>query len=434
MEELAILGGRPVTEKNFNNYNTIGEEEKEEVLEVLDSGVLSAFIASPGDFFLGGEKVRKLEQEWADYFSIAHAVSMNSATSALIAAISACEIGPGDEVIVPPLTMCATATAVLANNAVPVFADVDPETMNISPAAVEKLVNKRTKAIMVVHLAGFPCDMDEIMAIAGKHNLYVVEDNAQAPGALYKGEFAGCIGHIGVFSLNCHKTIQSGEGGIAVTNDSDLALKLQLVRNHGEKCVAGVGLEGKFDHIGYNFRMTELEAAVAIHQLRKLEYLNDRRIKLADYLTERLNNECSFIRTPCKADDRTHVYYIYHMQYDEKAAGIPLDLFAKAVQAEGIPLYSRWGSPIYTLPVYQRRNAYGNGNCPFEPPYHDRDVSYPTGLCPNAELSEETSLFMFAVVRWPQTTEDMDNVVSAINKVVTHKEKLLQLSEHVTCE
>ncbi len=425
MNELALLGGSPVSTKDFSFYNTIDENEKREVMDVLESGILSAFVASPGDAFLGGPRVQRLERDWERYFSVKHAVSMNSATSALIAAVAACGVGPGDEVILPPLTMCATGTAVILNNAAPVFADVDPRTMNIDPKAIEPRITARTKAIYVVHLAGYPCDMDPIMEIARARGLYVLEDNAQAPGARYKDQLAGCIGDIGVFSLNCHKTIQCGEGGVAVTNDPDLALKLQLMRNHGEKCVEGVGLAGKFDRVGYNFRMTELEAAVAIHQLRKLETLNGWRIRLAGYLGEALARECPYVTPPYRADDCSHVYYLYHMSYDETQTGIPLDLFAEAVRAEGVPLYSRWGAPIYGMPVYQRRAAYGASSCPFGPPCHDGTISYAKGICPNAEASDTTSLFLETVVRWPQTEKDMDDVVAAMTKVVRNKRELL---------
>ncbi len=417
-EELALLGGEPVTRKEFPPYNTIDEREKAEVLEVLDSGVLSAFLAAPGPAFRGGPKVRKLEQAWAEHFGVKHAVSMNSATSALCAAVAACGIGPGDEVITSPLTMTATATAVLANGAVPVFADVDPRTLNLDPASVGRCITERTKAIYVVHLAGHPADMDPVMELASTHDLFVLEDNAQAPGAQYKGRYTGCIGHIGVFSLNCHKTIQAGEGGVAVTNDDRLADRLCLVRNHGETRLESLGLSADEYLIGFNFRMTEMEAAVAYHQLGKLEQLNAWRIRLADYLTRRITEEFDCLSPPHVAPDCTHVYYLYHMRYDEAKAGIPLDLFAEAVRAEGIPLSARWMPPLYRMSIYRQRSAFGDSGWPFRPPWYHGEVSYTEGICPHAEAAEHSSAYLETLVRRPNTEEDMELAVRAMRKVL----------------
>jgi len=427
--KLALLGGKPLTSKNFPRYNTIGEEEKREVLEVLEGGVLSAFVANAGPAFYGGPKVQKLERAWEQYFGIKHAVTMNSATSALEAAVTACGIGPGDEVITTPLTMSATATAILSNNAVPVFADVDPLSLNLDPASVAKKISAHTKAILAVHLTGHPSDMDPLSDIAKAHGLFLLEDNAQAPGATYRGRNTGCLGDIGIFSLNCHKTIQAGEGGVAVASDDDLALRLRLVRNHGEKSLEAFGYDGKVNLIGHNYRMTEMEAAVGYHQLQKLKMLNDWRINLADYLTGQIQEKFDCIQTPYVAPDSTHVYYIYHMQYDQRIGRLPLDLFSKAIQAEGIPIMSRWGSPIYLQPIYRNRSAFGNTGVPFQPPLYKGEVSYESGICPVAEASEHTSLFIDTLVSWPNTNSDMDLIVKAIQKVLDNREDLLVSSQ-----
>ncbi|MBP6919665.1 MAG: DegT/DnrJ/EryC1/StrS family aminotransferase [Candidatus Omnitrophica bacterium] len=426
---LALLGGKPVISKKFPAYNTIDDNEKKEVMEVLNSGVLSAYLGAANDGFLGGAKVKKLERAWEDYFGVKFAVSMNSATCALMAAVSACGAGPGDEVILPPLTMCATGTAILFNNAIPIFADIDPQTMNIDPVSVEQHITSRTKAIFVVHLAGHPADMDPIMEIARKHKLFVLGDNAQSPGALYKGRFAGCIEDIGVFSLNCHKTIQTGEGGIAVTNDEELAFRLRLVRNHGENCTAGFH-RPELDILGLNLRMTEMEAAVGYHQLNKLKMLNEWRQRLAQYLSKRIRATFDFIEPPFVADDCTHVYYLYHMSYDAVKAGIPLDLFAKAIRAEGIPVFSRWGSPLYYLPIYQHMSEYAGKSGECKPPYYGK-TKYSRGICPKAEASEETSFFIETLVRWPNTESDMDLVIDAIQKVIDHRDELMSLRNEI---
>ncbi|MBM3946873.1 MAG: DegT/DnrJ/EryC1/StrS family aminotransferase, partial [SAR202 cluster bacterium] len=242
MAKLAIRGGTPVRSQPFPSYRTIGEEEKLAVMEVMDRGVLSQFQGEDGPNFLGGPKVRELEKTWCDYLGTRHAVAVNSATSGLNAAIGALGIAPGDEVICTPYTMSASATCALVYHAIPVFADVDADTFNLDPEAVRRVITPRTRAIVVVHLFGQPANMDGIMAIAREHHLKVVEDAAQAPGATYKGRPVGTIGDIGVFSLNYHKHIHTGEGGICTTNDDDLALRLALIRNHGEVVVGSKGV------------------------------------------------------------------------------------------------------------------------------------------------------------------------------------------------
>ncbi|MBT6230762.1 MAG: DegT/DnrJ/EryC1/StrS family aminotransferase, partial [Candidatus Scalindua sp.] len=239
--ELAINGGKPVRVKPWLDNFTTSEEEKQAVLRVMDSGYLSLFEGShtpDAPFsFKGGPEVQALENEWSDYYDVKHSVSVNSATSGLYAAIGALEIGYGDEVIVSPYTMSACAIAPLIYGAIPVFADVELESGSLDPKSISERVTPRTKAILVVHQFGIPADMDAIMAIAKEHGLKVIEDCAQAHGAKYKDRYVGTIGDIGVFSLNVNKTIQTGEGGVCITNDDDLAYRLQLIRNHGEAVV-----------------------------------------------------------------------------------------------------------------------------------------------------------------------------------------------------
>src|SRR5437868_11944885 len=251
---LALHGGPPVRQRPFPAYNTIGEEEKRAVREVLDSGVLSGFLGTDSPEFYGGPRVQKLEREWERYFGVKHAVSMNSATSGLNAAIGAAGIESGDEVIVSPYSMSASASCVLAYGGTPVFADVNADTFCISAETIAPHITTRTRAVVVVDLFGHPADFDPIMALARAHGVIVIEDAAQAPGARYRGHYAGTVADIGVFSLNCHKTIQSGEGGVVVTNNDDFCERLQLIRNHGE---AVVGAEQARRHgalIGFNYR------------------------------------------------------------------------------------------------------------------------------------------------------------------------------------
>jgi dTDP-4-amino-4,6-dideoxygalactose transaminase len=429
MSTLALLGGEPITRKPFGPLSTIGQEEKQAVMEVLDSGVLSGFLASPGEGFLGGPRVRALEAAWCERFGVRHAVAMNSATSALYAAVTACGVEPGDEVINSPLTMVATPSAALVNHAVPVFADIDRRTMNLDPASVARCITERTRAIFVVHLAGHPCDMDPILELARAHDLAVLEDNAQAPGALYRGREAGCIGDIGVYSLNCHKTIQCGEGGVAVTNDDDLALRLQLVRNHGEKLLDHYDDSGSMHLVGQNYRMTEMEAAVAFHQLQRLDGLNEVRTRLGAYCSAQLRQHCNFIEPPYVAPECTHVYYVYHMEYDAVAAGLPIELFAAAVRAEGIPLNTRWGEPLYDLRIYQEGSAFGDSGCPFKPPWALGAVAYPRGTCPEAEAQADRSLFVYHLIAAPNSEADVDLAIQAMAKVQAGRQELLDHSQ-----
>jgi perosamine synthetase len=267
-QTLALLGGKPVRTEPFPDYPVIGAEEKLAVMEVLDSGRLSTFSASRQGF-LGGQKIQAFEAAFAEYHGTAHAIAVNSATSGLHAAVAACEIGPGDEVIVPPYTFTATATAVLHHNAIPVFADIDPVTFCLDAARVEAAVTPRTKAIIPVHLLGHPADMDAIMAVAQRHGLKVIEDCAQAPGARYKGRLVGTMGDCGVFSFQETKNMATGEGGMVITNDDAIAERARMVRNHGEAVVAGEARRYLTSTIGWNYRMTEIEAAIGLVQLGK---------------------------------------------------------------------------------------------------------------------------------------------------------------------
>lgn len=406
-----------IRKKPFPKHPVIGAEEKKGVLEVLKSGALSGFIAKAGDFFLGGPKVKTFEKLLCRYFNVPFAMTVNSATAGLHAALAASNIGPGDEVIVPPYTMSASASAVLMCNAVPRFVDIRRDNFCLDPVQIEKNITPRTKAIVVVHLFGHPAPMDEIMLLAKKHGLFVVEDCAQAPAAKYKGRFVGTYGDAGVFSLNQHKTITTGEGGWVLASREDVALKVRLVRNHGEAVVEDMGCEDIVNTLGWNYRMTELEAAVAIGQFKKLNKLTRHRQMLAKYLSKKLKGTPG-LTLPVTLPGCTHAYFVYPVRYDAKAAGIPRGEFIKAVTAEGVPFGQGYVKPLYLAPLYQKQICSGPDGWPFTSIPESERPSYEKGICPVAEALHENELIHTNVCYYPATVRDMRDVVKAVKKVL----------------
>src|SRR5262245_21901216 len=231
------MGGEPVIGQRLGSYNTIGAEEKAAVEQVMATGKLSGFIGEWCDSFNGGSKVQAFEAAWRERFASRHAITVNSNTSGLFASMGAVGLAPGDEVIVPPYTMSATAMAPLIYGGIPVFADIEPATFCLDPQAVRRALTPRTRAILAVNLFGHPAPLAELRALAEQHGIWLVEDNAQGPLAMEHGRYAGTMGHIGIFSLNYHKHVHTGEGGMCVTADDELALRLQMIRNHGENIV-----------------------------------------------------------------------------------------------------------------------------------------------------------------------------------------------------
>jgi len=420
----ALLGGTPVNATPLPAYNSIGEEEKAAVLEVLESGQLSGFAAQPNDEHFGGKYVTALEADYCARFGVKHAVAVNSATSALHAAVAATNAGPGDEVIVPPYTMTASATAALFTGAVPVFADIDDEIFCIDPKSVEERITPRTKAIMAVNLYGHPAPLFELKALADKHGLYLIEDNAQAPGASIDGRLAGTVGAAGIFSLNRHKTMQCGEGGILITDDDAIAEKARLVRNHGEVLVDALGIDDIVNTVGLNYRMPNIEAAIARAQLAKLDQLTEPRVRLAGRLREGLA-ELPGITPPVVRDGCTHVYYFFTMRYDSQETGLPRDLFVKAVQAEGYPLSAGYVKPLYLEPLYQRQICFGKDGFPFNQIPHNERQSYQRGICPVVERLQDSELIWTNIIYPPLSEDDMDGFVEACRKVLANRDALL---------
>ena len=423
MPKLAVKGGKPVRKKPYPEYVAIGRREARAVAEVMKSTVLSRFLGTWSPDFYGGDRVRALESEWCEYFGVPHAISVNSGTSGLNAALGATGVGPGDEVICSPFTMSASAACALVYNAIPVFADIDPETYCISAETIAARITERTKAIVVVDIFGHPAEMDAIMALAAKHKLKVVEDAAQAPGALYHGRPAGTLADLGVFSLNYHKTIHTGEGGVVVTRDPQLAEKVQLIRNHAEVVITKKEVPDITNLLGFNYRMGELEAAIASVQLTRLEKLLERRIEAADRLTAKLSGLPGF-HPPAVKPDVKHGYYVYAMRLDPEVAGCSRQAFAQAVAAEGVPLSQGYVEPIYLQPLYQKRQLYGRVGCPFSCPYYGGTVSYDRGLCPVTERMHYRELMLTNIVHADIRDRDLDDFANAIHKVYEQRREL----------
>ena len=413
MANLALFGGDKIRENPFPKHPIITDDEKNAVLEVLDSGNLSTFIAAPGENFLGGKKILKFEENFAKHMGAKFAVAFNSATSALHAAVVGVGIKPGEEVIVPPYTFTSTATCVLMNNSIPVFSDVKEDIFCLDPKKLENSKSLLSKAIIPVHLFGHPCDMDEIMEFARENKLKVIEDCAQAPDAEYNGKKVGTIGDCGVFSFQETKNMMTGEGGMLITNDENIAKIAQMVRNHGEMIQSTDKKRSyKSEFLGWGYRMTELEAAIGIVQLSKLEEMNQKRIELANFLTKKLENIDGITHT--KYEHVKHVYYVYSMLYDEEKIGIPRELFCEAMRKEGIPFAGGYVKPLYLNPLYQEKTAFA-----FK--HHQGKVNYEKGICPISESLYEKQLILTPICRPPATIDDMKNIIEAMEKIIKNK-------------
>jgi dTDP-4-amino-4,6-dideoxygalactose transaminase len=354
---------------------------------------------------------------------VKHAVTVNSWTSGLIAAVGAIGIEPGDEVIVTPWTMCATATAILHWNAIPVFADIEPETFNLDPKSVEANITPYTKAIMVADILGHSADMDALMEIAERYGLKVISDTAQAPGTYYKGKVTGTLGHVGGFSLNYHKHIHTGEGGILVTNDESIAERLKLIRNHAEAVVGDKGVTNLSNMIGYNFRLGEIECAIGIEQLKKLAGFVAQKQEIAERLTEGLLG-LRGLRTPIVKSDCTHAYYLYPIVLDIKELGVPRSRIVEALQAEGVAGLKSGFANVHMLPMFQKKIAYGSKGFPWTSAFSHREVSYNKGICPVAEELHDSSFLGFHTCINDFSHEDIDLVVAGFRKVWSQMESL----------
>jgi dTDP-4-amino-4,6-dideoxygalactose transaminase len=423
MAKLAISGGTPVLNTALAPYRTIEEEERLAVDRVMRSGVLSDFVGLWCDEFYGGPEVRELEARWAKTFGCKHALTVNSNTSGLIAAIGAVGVSPGDEVIVPPFSMSATVVAPLFYGGIPVFADIEPETFCLDPDLTERAITPRTKAILAVNMFGHPAALGALRSLADRHGLYLIEDNAQAPFAAENNRYAGTVGHIGVFSLNYHKHFHTGEGGVCTTDDDRLANRIAMIRNHGENAVDQLADGDLCNLAGFNFRMTELSAAVGIEQLKKGERLVEARRRIAEKLSAGVS-DLDGITPPKVREGCSHAYYVWAARYDAAKIGVPRTVFARALAAEGFPNAEGYVEPLYLLPMFQQRIAIGSKGFPFT--LSDRE--YPRGLCPVAERMYEQELLEFHVCSFDVGVDEVDQLIGAMRKVYDQRATLFGLN------
>jgi len=415
MDKLAILGGEPVRSKPLPTVNdksgrNIGEEELKLLKSVIESGRL---------FRYSGNMVSSFEEEFADFLSVKYAVASTSGTAALHIATGAAGLGPGMEVLTSPITDAGTIIAILGQNSIPIFADIDPDTYNISPEDVEKRITERTKAIIAVHLFGLPTDMDPLLELAEDKGLTVIEDCAQAYLAEYKGRLVGTIGDFGCFSLQQSKHMFTGDGGITVTNDEELAGKARLFMDKGWD--RSLGLPRAYVMIGFNYRMTELQGAVARVQLKKVKWVVERRRAVAESLTKRLG-EIEGVYTPRVPKGFKHSYWLYPLKLELSMFKAPLSDIAKAITAEGVPAGTGYiGKPIYMAPLFTEKRGYGGSKCPWMCPLYGKDVHYGEGLCPRAE--ETLNALLTLPCNEYFTEEDVEDVAKAVEKVLSYYKK-----------
>lgn len=376
---------------NFNSYS-FSEEEKRELIDTLDSGWLTT-----------GPKTKRFEEDFARYVKAGHAVGVTSGTAALHLALLALGIGPGDEVITTPMSFVATVNAIIYAQACPVLADVEPDTLNIDPVQIRKKVTKKTKAILPVHYAGQPCKMDEILAIAGEHKLFVVEDAAHAIETESHGRKIGSIGDLTCFSFHPIKNMTTGEGGMVATNDAALADKIRILRLHGMDKTAWRRYEkGRFRHwdveyLGYKYNMTDIQAALGIQQLKKIDNFWKIRQDYCGLYDELFNGEKNIIILPPADKKNKNAYHLYPVRIKTENLTLTRDEIIDAIQAKNIGLGVHYRA-IHLLSYYKK--------------YFNTDY----GAFPNAEYAGDR---LISLPLYPKMSrEDIGCVAGAVKEVV----------------
>lgn len=416
-EKLAINGGEPIIKEELPSWPWFDDETIEAACEPLKTGKVNYWTGKLGIEF---------EKKWAEYHGVKYAISTTNGTSALHTALAALNIGPGDEVITVPYTFIASSFSVVQAGAIPVFADVKREDHCIDPKDIERKITDRTRAIIPVHLYGNICDMYEIMDIAKRNNLYVIEDAAEAHGGEYKGRKVGSIGDMGAFSFCQNKTFTTGgEGGMVITDNEELAWEARSFRDHGydvRKRMTLLEMEQALPYIhrrvGFNYRMTEMQSAIGIKELEKLDSWNlPRRRRNGEILTEELKDLPQILTLPVHNEEKKNGFYVYPIVLNLDALRCDKKTFLQAVIEEGVYAWKEFWPQSYKEKAYTKHNGFGRFNFPFESKEYTNPeaVEYDKVFCPNCAWLEERT---FVVHIWP-TLEDehMKLVAKAIEKV-----------------
>jgi len=408
MEKLAIEGGPKTKSTPFGTGRRFGEEEKKQVLEVLESDVL---------FYVFGSKVKQMESLMKSMYGVRYASGCSSGTAAVHIALGALAVQPGREVITSAITDMGTMTGILYQLLVPRFADIDPRTYNMDPRSAEALVNDRTGAIVVVHHAGVPADIEAFLELGRRHGIPVIEDCAQAHFTHLKGRLLGTFGDLAAFSYNHFKHITTGSGGAVLTNRADIEERVRLFI---DKCYFRDGRRRNPYFLAPNYQMTELQGAVAVAQLGKVERIVRTRRALGARLIDGLRKVPGVI-PPHIPEGGEHSFFLFVVRLDPALISAPVAQFCHALDAEGIPSEPNkitGGMPVYLYDVFQNRSAFPNSMLPFVSKDLDSHAEYPRGLCPVAEEAF-THTFNLTVNEF-YTERDIDDMVRGVAKVAEH--------------
>jgi dTDP-4-amino-4,6-dideoxygalactose transaminase len=404
--ELALFGGPPIRTVPFPSWPVFGTSEEQRLLRTLRSGHWGR---------LQGTEVAEFETRFAAMHGCAHGIAVVNGTVALRIALLAAGIRAGDEVIVPPYTFVATASAVIEANAVPVFADVDLHTFNISPARIDAAITPRTRAVIPVHFAGQVADMDAIMAIAAARGLVVIEDAAHAHGAASRNRPAGSLGHMATFSFQSSKNLTAGEGGIITANDPSLAAACRSLQNCG-RIEGGVWYEHHL--IAGNYRLGEFQGAILNCQLDRFEAQAEMRDRNGRYLASRLE-AIAGLHPQARASDCTrHGYHLFMLRLDGAAFGAPRDAVLRALQAEGVPCSAGYGFSLPDQPLF-RQKAFG----PFLPEA-SASLDYGHASCPNSDLLCREQCIWLEQRLFLGRRDDVEDIARAFEKIYEHRDAL----------
>jgi dTDP-4-amino-4,6-dideoxygalactose transaminase len=429
LAKLALHGGSAVRHKPFPAWPIWDAREERALLDVLHSGKWWRFSYGEGVELREPEsgnrsRVVEFQEAFAQHHQSRFGLACANGTAAIEVLLKALGVGPGDEVIVPAYTYVATATAVLQVNAVPVFVDIDPNTYNIDPQRAAAAITPRTHAMIPVHFAGQPADMDALAEIRRKHRIFIVEDAAHAHGAEWRGNKVGALAEGGTFSFQASKNMTAGEGGVIVTNDQEIAALCDSYLWAGRK----VGRPW-YEHyrLGWNYRMTEFQAAILLQQLSRLEEQNSRRSQNATRLFDRLAETDGI--SPLRADRRAtrHSYHICMFRYSpERFEGLPRSRFLEALAAEGIPCMGGYSHPLYRNPMFLNKDFYPRG-CPLTCGHYNQEVDFSrfAELCPVAEKACATEAVWLEHRLLLGTQQDVDDIADAVEKIRTNVGELL---------